>query len=68
VSVAGTSDAVWAANYRDDTVSRIDPPTDRVVAQIQEGVCPMGVSASADRVWVTNYLSDTVSVIDPGIN
>ena len=68
VGVAGTSSAVWAADYLDDTVSRIDPSTNRVVATIPVGAGPTSIAATSRAVWVTNSLDGTMSRIDPDTN
>jgi YVTN family beta-propeller protein len=58
--------SVWVANDGDDTVSRVDPSTDRVVATIAVGHGPGAVTTGSGRVWVTNSLGvGAVSGIDP---
>jgi YVTN family beta-propeller protein len=66
-AVAGAiaGDAVWVANYLDDTVSRVDASTGRVVATIPVGAGPTAVAATPGGVWVTNSLDGTVMTIDP---
>jgi YVTN family beta-propeller protein len=68
VSVAGTTDAVWVANYLDDTVSRMDPATNLVVATIPVGAGPTSIAATPGTAWVTNSLDGTVSRIDATTN
>ena len=51
--IAVGAGAVWVANSRDGTVSRIDPRRDRVVATIAVGDSPDNLTVSAGRVWVT---------------
>jgi YVTN family beta-propeller protein len=65
VHVAVGGDAVWVANYRDDTISRIDPSTNEVVATIPVGSGPSAISTTPDGVWVADSLDGTVSRIDP---
>jgi YVTN family beta-propeller protein len=64
VQVAAADDAVWVANYRDDTVSRIDLGSNRVVATIAVGAGPTAIATMPGAVWVTNSLDGTVSRID----
>ncbi len=60
--------AVWVANSRDDTVSRIDPATRSPEAEIPVGRLPSGIAVGAGSVWVANSLSGSVSRIDPRTN
>lgn len=54
--VAITADAVWVANHRDGTVTRVDPSTNNAVATVKVGPVgpggPQHLVASADTVWV----------------
>ena len=68
VAVAGTANAIWVANYRDDTVTRVDPSTNTAVATIPVGGGPTAIAATPEGVWVTNSLDDSVSRIDPAGN
>jgi YVTN family beta-propeller protein len=45
--------AVWVANARDGTISRIDPRTNSVVKTITIGHAPTRVTVAAGRVWVS---------------
>jgi YVTN family beta-propeller protein len=68
-SVAVSPSAVWVSNFHDNTVSRIDPSTDKVVATIPVGAGPDNAAAAADgTVFVPNVTDGTVSRIDPTIN
>ena len=67
-AIAAGEDAIWVANSRDDTVSRIDPVTRAVDARIEVGRMPSGIAVGAGAVWVANSLSGTVSRIDPRTN
>jgi virginiamycin B lyase len=51
--IATGAGAVWVANLRGGTVSRIDPATNQVVATIRTGFFPAGVHVGAGGVWVT---------------
>ena len=66
--IAAGEGAIWVANSRDGTVSRIDPATAAVEATIQVGRLPSGIAVGAGAVWVANSLSGTVSRIDPRTN
>ena len=45
--------AVWVLNFRDATISRIDPATGDVGATPAVGGTPTGIAFGADAVWVT---------------
>jgi YVTN family beta-propeller protein len=64
---AGTG-AVWAANYNQDTVSRIDVGTRARVQTIGAGTTPAGLAVGAGSVWVTNNYGGAVSRIDPAVD
>ena len=58
--------SVWVVNSGSNTVTRIDPATDRVDgAPIAVGRDPLGITATAEALWVTNFGDDTVSAIRP---
>jgi DNA-binding SARP family transcriptional activator len=50
-ALAVTDGSVWAANYRDQTVSHIGPPG-QTGATIPVGGHPTGIAALGDTVWV----------------
>ncbi len=56
---------IWVTHYGSDTVSKIDPATDTVVATITVGGGPKGIVAGGGYVWVSNSDDNTVSKIDP---
>ena len=61
--------SVWVTNNTDDTVSRVDPATNRVVATIPLAGGPAGLAFAAGTVWVgTNGVDDDVVRIDPATN
>jgi virginiamycin B lyase len=69
MSIAIGEGAVLVANQGDGTVSRIDPATNQVVAEIslgQEGF--MRLAAREGRAWMASCLDKVVRVIDPGAN
>ena len=60
--------AVWLSYPSEDTVSRIDPVTNRVTATIHVGPQPSGIAVAPDAVWVANAGGPSVSRIDPATN
>jgi YVTN family beta-propeller protein len=60
--------AVWVSNMRDNTVTRVNPNTFEVEAQIRVGEQPKELVAALDSVWVVNSKSNTVTRIDPRTN
>jgi YVTN family beta-propeller protein len=60
--------AVWVANADEDTVTRIDPTTRRVVATIHVGNGPLGIAVGEGdpNVWVVT--KDSLWGIDPVTN
>ena len=62
--LAVSPDAVWAIN-RDLSVSRIDPRTNRIVAQV-EGVKANNIAVGDGDVWVAE--GDSLAEIDPSTN
>ena len=63
--VAVGAGAVWVANRRDGTVSRIDPDTDTATDLVPVGREPRAVAADRNGVWVANAGDGTVMRIDP---
>jgi DNA-binding SARP family transcriptional activator/streptogramin lyase len=53
VDVAVGAGSVWATNYNDETLVRIDPRNGSVLKTIDIGAHPRGIAVSKDRVWVT---------------
>jgi len=68
VGIAVGAGAVWVTNQLGDSVSRIDPATNRVVETITVGRGPVGIAVGLGAVWVANSLDGTVSRIDPRAN
>lgn len=58
--------SVWVVNYRPSRVSRIDPMTNRVTADIALGGngC-LGIVVAAGRVWIPTCSDGVVNEIDP---
>ena len=58
--------SAWVTNNSDDTVSRVDPATNRVIATIRVEGGPAGLAFAAGRVWVgTNGGGTDIVRIDP---
>jgi virginiamycin B lyase len=66
--LAVTEDAVWVLTPPDNSVSRIDPATNRVVATIPVGRAPSGLAVGAGAVWVSSSHDGTVARIDAATN
>ncbi|MGZ4188145.1 MAG: protein kinase domain-containing protein [Solirubrobacteraceae bacterium] len=70
-NIAVGDGAVWALNTEDDTVSRIDPRTRRLVKTFRTGGRPSDLAAGAGALWVGNgsgnfvYSTVSVSRVDP---
>jgi len=67
-AAAAGNGAVWLSNPSDNTVSRIDPATNDVVATIPVGPQPVELAVSPGAVWVSNDAGPSVSRIDPATN
>jgi DNA-binding SARP family transcriptional activator len=61
--VASGRGSIWIVNAGDETVSRLDPATGKLVEAVPVGERPGGVAVGNGAVWVANYGSDTVSRI-----
>ncbi|MDX1984962.1 MAG: hypothetical protein SFV51_32115 [Bryobacteraceae bacterium] len=60
-----TEDAVWVSNKPKNTIHRMDPKTNKVVATITVGKKPCsGITAGFGSVWVPNCEDQTVSRVD----
>jgi streptogramin lyase len=51
-----------------NTLVRIDPTTNRVVAVVEVGTFPGATAVAGDRVWTYNFADSTVSEIDAKTN
>ena len=59
------TDAIWVANEGTNTVSRIDPSTNKVVATIPLRFAPDSISSGDRIVWIGSRASDSVARLDP---
>jgi virginiamycin B lyase len=66
--VAVTRDAVWVLSPPDNSISRIDPATNRRVATIPVGRQASGLAVAAGSRWVSNHLDNAVTRIDAATN
>ena len=66
--IAETAGSIWVSNYEANTVTRIDPATNQVVATIAVGGAPTDVVAGAGSIWVSNRSGGSISRIDPVTN
>jgi virginiamycin B lyase len=66
--LAAAEDAVWVLTPSDNTLVRIDPATNDVVATIPVGRAPSGLAIGAGAVWVSRHSDGTVARIDPATN
>ena len=67
-SLAVGQDAVWVTTFDEDKLSRIDPATNTVVAEIAVGANPEGITVTPGAVWVSNHRGGSISRIDPATN
>jgi YVTN family beta-propeller protein len=58
---------VWVANYQANTVSRVDPRTNEVVATIDDVGSGVGIAAGDGGIFVSDQ-HHGVSRIDPATN
>ena len=57
---------VWVTNNGDNTVTRLDPNTGRVVGSpIPVGQKPLGIASGAGAVWVANHADHSITRIQP---
>lgn len=65
-AVAFALGSLWVTNGLDNTVSRLSPVTDSVVATVPVGDAPDAMAVAGGSVWVANRLSSTLTRIDGG--
>jgi streptogramin lyase len=56
---------IWVSNTDVDTVQRIDPDNDEVVATIDTDLAPDGLVEVDGAVWVASEIGPQLSRIDP---
>src|SRR6185436_19548090 len=52
-AIAATPAAVWVANAREGTLTRVDPATNAVAGRVRVQGAPRGLAAAGGRVWAT---------------
>jgi virginiamycin B lyase len=68
-SIATTSDSVWMLTGKEGrTLLRIDPDTNKPVAEIAVAEGSFAVVAGEGAVWVTSFKKNVVSRVDPKSN
>jgi ABC-type branched-subunit amino acid transport system substrate-binding protein/DNA-binding beta-propeller fold protein YncE/predicted Ser/Thr protein kinase len=65
--IAVGAGAVWAINP-DDTLSRIDPETGRLVATIDVGIAASTIAAGEEGVWFLSWENRSLMRLDPRTN
>ena len=67
VAVTPDGERAFVANIGSGTVTAIDLPAGRKLADIETGAGAEGIAVSPDgtEVWVTNRAADTISIVDP---
>jgi YVTN family beta-propeller protein len=68
ISLAAGEGSIWVANHDAHTVTRIDPATDQVLANISVPSEPHRVAFGEGAVWVANWHINSVTRIDPQTN
>jgi YVTN family beta-propeller protein len=66
MTVGGGS--VWVVNHDDGTLTRFDPGTKQVIANIQLPKEPHRVAYGEGAVWVGNWHDNSISRVDPQSN
>jgi YVTN family beta-propeller protein len=60
--------SIWVANTYDDSVYRLDPVTNQIIANISTNRIPSSIAVSNDAVWVANENGNPLIKIDPKTN
>lgn len=67
-ALAASPDALWFDDWKTDTVKRLDPSTNKVVASVKAGIRPAALAVDDGTVWVLDHNADLVTRIDPATN
>jgi DNA-binding beta-propeller fold protein YncE len=67
-AVAAAKGVVWAGRGDTQSLIRIDPMSNRVVASIPVGIEPWYMAASDTAVWMTDWRTSAVVRVDPATN
>ncbi|MDQ3937656.1 MAG: hypothetical protein M3253_03135 [Chloroflexota bacterium] len=68
ILLAATGDAIWVENHRDSDLSRIDPATNREVANLDDVHVHCDIEAGSGSVWGTFYVGGTITEVDAASN
>ena len=66
--VEGDDRAIWATVKEANTIYRIDPATNKVVAEIRGGGFAHGILVLPEAIWISNAHANSVTRIDPATN
>lgn len=66
--IAASVGSVWVASDAGGIVSRIDPDTREVVAEVFLAREPSSVAAGKDALWVTSVAGNTLTRVEPNTN
>jgi glutamine cyclotransferase len=66
--VEGDNHAIWATVKERNTIDRIDPATNKVVAAIEGGGFAHGILVQPDAIWISKAHQTTITRIDPATN
>ena len=67
-SVVVAFGSVWVGNGESQTVTRLDPRTDEVIARISTPDPTSVVGDGAGAIWVTSFPGNSLTRIDPRLN
>jgi YVTN family beta-propeller protein len=67
-SLAVGEGAIWVTTFDEDKLSRIDPATNTVQAEVAMGTNPEGIAVTPGAVWVSNHRGGSVWRIDSETN
>ena len=68
ISLAASEDSVWVENHRDNDLSRIDPATNQVVAELDDVSVHCTVTYADGRIWTANAFPGVVTEVDSSTN
>jgi serine/threonine-protein kinase len=67
-ALAYGSGSVWALDFLESEVIRIDPSSDEIIGRVQLGGNPRDIAAGDGGVWVMDPVAETATPIDPSSN
>ena len=66
--VEGDDHAIWATVKERNSIYRIDPVSNKVVATIEGGGFAHGILVQPSAIWISNAHQNTITRIDPATN